>query len=382
MIIIHENKLQNERQWPKKYTRKFLEQGLVDYSDIKLGTLLLKKETIDQMLPSFIGKPVIIKHKDVDEKNFTDFAVGYVTDIYFNAIDGWYYVDFLVTHDEGHEKMEEGWGVSCSYKVHQITAGGDYHNIAYEGEIASGTGEHLALVENPRYEECLMVVNDKPCLLYNEKTFLTRKELTNSQEEETMFKIFGKKDEKKGFSPDALIELANGVKVTLKNLVNSYVGKEESHDIDEEAEIELGNGKTAKLKDLVKAHNEKTDKGEDEEEKKEKEPAKKEAENGKKVNNCSCGAEEGKDHMKDCKMYNEKTDDDEKKDEEKEKEVEKKADNEKKEALKSADLHKQTMIKIANASQLDNAVEQGSTSSNSLKDKLERGRKYFGAVGK
>ena len=177
--VYDESAIQNEKSWPKTYTRKFLEQGLVDYKDSGYGTLLLPKKTIDDLIPSFIGKPVIVKHQDVDQGNFLDAAVGYIASITFNQADGWYYCTFIITHDEGHEKLSEGWGVSCFYKAQQVRGGGKYHNVDYDGEIVSGEGEHLALVKNPRYEECLeavpaMMVNDKAAYLYNEKAYLAR----------------------------------------------------------------------------------------------------------------------------------------------------------------------------------------------------------------
>ena len=180
----------------------------MDYKDAKLANsmkvLLLRKETIDQMIPSFIDKPVVIKHQEVNAENFTDMAVGYIKSIYFNSMDGWYYVDFLITHDEGHEAMEDGWGVSCSYKVNQIISGGKYHNIDYDGEIVAGIGEHLALVQNPRYEDCLTVVNGIESVLYNEKSFITR---NSKQEDKKMFfNFFGKKEEK-GFSAETVVDL-------------------------------------------------------------------------------------------------------------------------------------------------------------------------------
>jgi hypothetical protein len=310
----YDAKISNEKQWPAKYTRKFIEQGLVSYAEMGLDNLLLRKETIDNLVPSFIGKPVIIKHEEVDPGNFLDLAVGYITDIYFNAVDGWYYVDFLITHDKGHEKISDGWGVSCSYKVNQLISGGDYHNIPYTQEIVSGVGEHLALVANPRYEDCLdqvgsgtpMMVNDKPAYLYNEKTYL---EKHKPEDNEMAFKIIGKKDEHKGFSLDSVLQLANGVKVKIADLIklhNATVAEE----VGEEEEITLPNGKTAKLIDLVntwKAANGDTDEGEEKDEKdeegKDEGKSRDKSIKNKKLKNCGCGAKDGK-HGDDCTMYN------------------------------------------------------------------------------
>lgn len=391
MIITLSDKkkvLKNESQWPKTYTRKFLEQGLVDYSDVKLGTLLLRKETIDQMIPSFIDKPVIIKHMKVDENNFTDIAVGYIKNIYFNPGDGWYYVDFLITHDEGHEVLDNGWGVSCAYKVNQIISGGKYHNIDYNGEIVAGVGEHLALVENPRYEDCLMMVNDKEAFLYNEKTFLNRTTLKNNQEDTEMikFNFFGKKDDK-GFKPETLVDLGNGKKAKLGDIIAFNNSLEEKHEIEGNVEVELANGKKMKLEDAVaafKAANEKTDKDEDsDEEKARKVEEGKKAENAMKLKNCGCGGKDGK-HMDNCTMYNsdgsDKDPKDEKKDKEEKMENEIKALKIKNEALKAGTQHADTFVKINNARQKTeetSLLENGTLRSGTIEDKLESGKKFF-----
>lgn len=197
--LYDEAKLQNEKQWPQVYTKKFLEQGLVDYSDSDYGTLLLSKETIDALIPSFISKPVIIKHFEVTPENFLDYAVGNITNIYFNPTDGWYYVDFVITHDEGHKKMQDGWGVSCYYTANKKFSEGKYHNIPYDGEIVGGSGEHLALVPNPRYEECLedvsamaaMNVDKKPAFLYNATNYLNKhKQSTEIHNSNKILKIY------------------------------------------------------------------------------------------------------------------------------------------------------------------------------------------------
>lgn len=45
----------------RPFEARFLQPGLVKYD---FGVCLLKKETIDKFIDTFIGKPVIIDHKD------------------------------------------------------------------------------------------------------------------------------------------------------------------------------------------------------------------------------------------------------------------------------------------------------------------------------
>lgn len=386
-IKLSDNKplLKNQAQWAKTYTFKFLEQGLVSYDDMKLGTLLLRKETIENMIPSFIDKPVIIKHRSVDEHNFTDLAVGYIKNVYFNSIDGWYYADCLITHDEAHDKLQNGWGVSCAYKVNNIISGGKYHNIDYDGEIVNGIGEHLALVENPRYEECFMAVNGKNAYLYNEKTFQQRK---NKQEDTPMFfNLFGKKTEK-GFDGNAVVDLGNGKKAKLADIIAFNNSIEEQHNIDGAQEITLANGQKMKLEDAVKAYalaNVATDDKEKEDEEKAKKEAEgkkeKEMENAKKMQNCGCGGKDGK-HMDDCTMYNaDGSDKEDMKDKKEKMENEVKRLRLENEALKASIQHGTTFVKIENSSKEnvdDVSLANGTTHSGTIEDKLENSKKHFG----
>lgn len=394
-IKFYDERIKNESRWPQKYTFKFIEPGLVSYKDLGFKKpLLLKKETIDQIIPSFIGKPVIVKHQDVDTKNFIDMAVGYITDITYNSGDGWYYSDVLITKDEGHEKINAGWGVSCLYTTKGMGDGGKYHDIEYEREILGGVGEHLALVENPRYEECLMVVDNQPAVLYNEKIYLEKFKPTEDNE---MVTIIGKKDEQKGFSIDSLVKLANGSIIKLRDMIalaNKSGGKTDEHQVADETEIDLGNGKTMKLGDMVALANKATDEGEESEEEKNK----KKAEGDEKMKNCGCGGKEEHKHMENCPLYNSagakkfRNETDEKEKEEKEKEE--KLKNEKISALeqevaayKEAIANGKTFVKIGNAKAGDVSEEHkllnsGTVESNTTEAGLTRASKYFGEPAK
>ena len=160
----------NEKSWPKTYKCNFLEAGAVSYEDVNQGVALLKKETMDGWMQSFVGKPVIIDHQDVTPKNFKQEAVGYITNVYFNSLDGWYWADFLITDDEGHETINNGWSVSCSFDVLETTGGGEWHAIKYDEEITKGQGLHLALVKTPRYEDCRIVKDNAMVTMYNSKS--------------------------------------------------------------------------------------------------------------------------------------------------------------------------------------------------------------------
>jgi hypothetical protein len=151
----------NEQGWPKSYKCNFLEPGAVSYEDVGQGMAFLKKETMDTWIQSFKGKPVIIEHQDIDPKNFKSKAVGYITQVWYEPADGWYWLEFLITDDEGHEAIKDGYSVSCSFDVLETLPGSEWHAIKYDEEITKGDGQHLALVTSPRYEDCRIVVNSK-----------------------------------------------------------------------------------------------------------------------------------------------------------------------------------------------------------------------------
>ncbi len=155
------NTKSNEQGWPEDYHCNFLEPGIASYEDTGAGIALLKKETIDDWIQTFKNKPVIIEHQDVNPKNFKEKAVGYITNVYYNAETGWYDCDFIITDDEGHRVINDGWSVSCSFDVVDTLPGGEWHANKYTEEITKGEGLHLALVTSPRYEDCRITKNNQ-----------------------------------------------------------------------------------------------------------------------------------------------------------------------------------------------------------------------------
>lgn len=160
----------NEKDWPSEYTCNFLEAGLVSYEDAGAGIAMLRKETILKMLPTFVGKPVVVNHIDVTPRDFKNHAVGYITKTWFDDYSGWAMCSFILTDDAAKEKVARGYSVSCAYDVLSTGKGGDYHAIRYDEEITGGSGTHLALVTSPRYEDakiqpCMMLVNSKKAVM-------------------------------------------------------------------------------------------------------------------------------------------------------------------------------------------------------------------------
>lgn len=161
----HRNTIENAQgnKWPRLYSCRFIEPGFVHYNEY--GTVLVKKEVLEKMSPSFVGKPVINEqHKEARPEGFaTGEYDGVVTRTWFNAQDGWYWADFLVW-DEGTKRNcdSKTYSVSCAYNVLRLNSGGGEHNnLAYEAEVLDGEYTHLAVVSNPRYEGARIMYNSK-----------------------------------------------------------------------------------------------------------------------------------------------------------------------------------------------------------------------------
>lgn len=203
-----------------------------------------------------------------------------------------------------------------------------------------------------------------------------------------MVKIIGKKDEKKGFSVDSIIEMANGVKMKIKDMIALANGVQDVHEVEETMEIDLGNGKTIQLGDMIKLANKATADGEESDEDKNKKKAEgdeKKLENAAKFKNCGCGGEKDDKHMADCKMYN---DDGSEKAEKEDDKV--KAANaviakltEENNALKEGAANLDKFVAVKNSkgkSGNEDALllENGTTESGSMEAGFNRAKEYFG----
>ena len=144
----------------RKFVSKFIQPGLVKIEGH--GIVLLRKETLDESLPTIVGSPVIIQHKDVTEENADKLRCGVIANAYFNQPDGWYYVDGIIWDDKAQDLINKGWSVSCSYDYLAFNdEGGEENNIHYDKEFTQLNFTHLAIVDNPRYERANIVFNSK-----------------------------------------------------------------------------------------------------------------------------------------------------------------------------------------------------------------------------
>jgi hypothetical protein len=279
---------------------RFIEPGLVHYDD--MGTVLVKKETLDRMNHSFVGRPVFNEaHREVSSNDFSSGnADGVVSRVWYEPADGWFWADVMVWDPATKDNCRNGYSLSCAYDVLKWSdTGGVHNNIPYAREVLEGEYTHLAIVANPRYEGARIIYNTQGGRM---KLAFWRKdkekpEVKNSAEFEsekatvaigdkdvpmdTLVSLYNASEKAKAlenekFSEEDEIEIG-GKKVSVKNLKDCYLKNAADEEKKKKEEMENSDDEKKKKDEEMKnaEEKEKKDKEEamknaDEEEKKKK----------------------------------------------------------------------------------------------------------------
>lgn len=219
-IITNGLDLGEDRQGKGRYfTSKFLEPGLAKY-DEPIGTILLDKETIDKFITSFKGCPVIIDHKDITDDTAKDERVGVVSNVWYNADDGWYYCDGVIFDKNAQDLITNaGYTVSCAYSFNTDNMSGTWHNNPYDGKVVTGDFMHLALVPVPRYEDATIALNSKAENDINLDEPDARKEKDEDMKLNQLWQLFNKKEAMNKKGEDEMAE-----KVDKRKLIDEIGG--------------------------------------------------------------------------------------------------------------------------------------------------------------
>lgn len=357
-------KVANAKQLPKRYFGLHMAEGVAEYREQgkEPYRIFLNQETITKMNASFEGRPVFVQHVDeVDLKNIQTEADGYVVRSFYNAADGKHWAEFLVVSDKAHEAIKNGWKLSNSYVPKgEMKPGGQWHGVDFQNEIEDGEYDHLAIVNDPRYAESIILTPEE-FKQYNIDRELVLKKISNSKEkgESTMF-FTKKKVENSADLENTMVALPkSGKEMTLKKLINDMdevAMKQKENLADVEADVVVGEKKMP-LKQLVEefkalveklaAMDEQKDNSESEEE-----------------------VEESLQNEEDEKAAKEKK-------ENEDKEAKEKADAEEKKKNALAEEKKKNFEKIKNAK--DNAKVVETVKVDLAEDRVSRGKSRYGS---
>lgn len=309
-------KFKNAKKEPEVFYALHMYEGVARYED---EDIFVSNKTIKSMCKSFEGKPIFVEHKDVPVEEWQSVADGYVSDCFYNENDGKFWTKFVAVSDEARDAISKGWAVSNAYFPTFSNVGGTWINVDYNREVIGGKFDHLAIVDNPRYEGAVIMTPDE-YKAYNVTMSQELEALNNAKDEpkekvkKSMFKLF--KTEKVAVQNEADLDNAfasfEGAPeegVSIAELTEAYKNakkdeaveeKEDkaenkcSYNMDDELEID---GKKVKFEELVNAYMKKKNadeeaekeeeakaKAENKAEEERKENAKAEAEEGKKLN--------------------------------------------------------------------------------------------------
>jgi len=221
----------------RKFQSRFIEQGLCSYKGNGGKVILVKKETLDKFINTMIGVPVIINHQDVTDDNVKEVGVGFVSDVWFNSDDGWYYCSGIIQGNDAEVLIDErGYSVSCGYTVKEKnTDGGIWHDIEYDEEVLDGSFDHLAIVSNPRYRDATILLNETDIKEEKEKMFkLFNSKTKRNESEETEM------DKRKEISEveAILYDVKDGKEKLTEEIIKTIVGKMEKDAYENESEEE------------------------------------------------------------------------------------------------------------------------------------------------
>lgn len=355
---------QNAKTWANKFRARLLEPGIVSYEDSGCGKALLTQETLSRCMNSFIGRPLILRpnytHAKVTPRTLEKLANGYISDVKFDESDGWWYAEGTVHDEDAKTAIREVGLVSCAYDVLETGPGGSYHNIPYDEEITAFEGEHLAIVDNPRYEKATIRLNSKSKHNKGNTMFKwIKSKLAPSKQADSQPATKENSVASEEIPSDVALEI-DGQEVAVSEVVDAYqkLNSKEGEDISGDSQIEV-DGEKITLNALIEAHrlNAKKKNAEDEEDKKEN--AEEDAEDEKKEN------------------ASEEDDDKEKKENAEEDEEDKK---EKKNSKKVFKVNtKSGPLSQARENGLNSFIETTGRAPDTMEARLNRGNERYGA---
>lgn len=207
-------------------------------------TVLVDTDAMKAMSRTGVGIPVYVHHQDVDYSNMKEQAAGYVTDSFYNELDGFAWFKMLIIDDEARNAINKGWKVSNAYRPTEWGPSGTKNNVPYHREVRNGLFTHLAIVPDPRYEKA-DIKTAQEFNAYQDGLKRQLAELHNSKEPPKgtkMFKLFkNKQEEVTQVDGDTVMQLEDGTQVSVTEMMNAVSAAAKAEKVKEK---EMLNAKT------------------------------------------------------------------------------------------------------------------------------------------
>lgn len=218
--------IKNAKQKPAVLYGMHFVPGIAEDPTEENSLLFLNEQTLRDMDETFAGCPVYVNHVEgANLARIEEEADGYVVRSFYNATDGKHWAQFLVTSDAGHAAIKQGWKLSNAYSAESLGPAGVWNGVSYKKQIVKGKFDHLALVQNPRYAESV-VMTPEQFEMYN---LDLRKSLSLVANNGTIVKkeaqmpnllsLFKKTPVDSTDFEDSIVTLPTGKEVSVKDLV-------------------------------------------------------------------------------------------------------------------------------------------------------------------
>lgn len=146
--------------------------------------VFINEDTIRKMGPSFAGCPIFVDHVNEVDQDINELrkdADGWVIESFFNQADGKNWVKFILVSDRALKAVQQGYRLSNAYLPQLNNKGGTWNGYHYQKEVVGGEFEHLAIVQNPRYEESV-IMTPAQYKAYNDEKSVDLKRFANSKD--------------------------------------------------------------------------------------------------------------------------------------------------------------------------------------------------------
>lgn len=240
--------------------------------------IFINDDTIRKMGPSFEGRPVFLEHVDevngkpLSEQRAQDIkkeADGWVIESFFNKADGKHWVKFVVVTERALRAIDQGFRLSNAYHpTLLVNRDGVWNGVPYQQEVKNGEFDHLALVDNPRYDESV-VMSPQEFKEYNEGKLEELTLLANSQskkgDKKVKLNFFKRTKSETEFDADLMVTLPKSKKevsiVSLVNEADEMEEKKKKNEVmaDPKHMVKMDDGSMMNVGDMMAEHKEMKD---------------------------------------------------------------------------------------------------------------------------